>query len=66
VVLGYLYRRLDVACQGLTMSIGDQWLLLMLWSWTRLPPARPLPASEAFIFSDRGTPDRDSCAPFDR
>jgi hypothetical protein len=37
-LLDYLYRRLDMACQGLTRSIGGLWLLLLLWSWMHLPP----------------------------
>jgi hypothetical protein len=65
VVLAYLYQRLDEACQELTRSIGGLWLLLMLWSWTRLPSSRPL-SSETTIFNDWGTPDRDACAPFSR
>jgi hypothetical protein len=65
VVFDYLSRRLDVVCQGLTRSIGGPWLLLMLWSWMRLPLARPLSTSETTIFIDWSIPDRDSCVSFD-
>ncbi|KAE8809010.1 mutator protein [Hordeum vulgare] len=57
--LAYLYRQLDDACRRSTKDggVGGCMLLLLIWSWERLPVGRPK-TSKWNTWDDHGNPVR--------